>query len=363
MSFDKQPIIVMAGGTGGHVFPALAVADKLREQGESIIWFGTQAGIESRLVPNAGYPIEWLSVQGVRGKGLLLKAMAPFKLLYTCLQAFRLLKQHRPRAVLGMGGFVSGPGGLMAWVLRIPLIIHEQNAIPGLTNKLLSRVSNINYFAFPQAAEKIRKSIVVGNPVRHEISSISAPEIRLGGHDENQFNVLILGGSLGALNLNKTVPAALAEMNEQQRPNVKHQSGARHIQSCRETYQKYNVSADVVEFIDDMKAAYEWADFVICRSGALTVAELSAAGLASVLIPFPYAVDDHQYFNALFLEQAGAAIIIRDEALTADSLKQLILNLSTDREQLLEMSIKARAVSYTDAAEQVANGILQEAKR
>lgn len=363
MNFDKQPIIVMAGGTGGHVFPALAVADNLRDRGESIIWFGTQAGIESRLVPAAGYPIEWLTVQGVRGKGLLLKAMAPFKLLYTCLQAFRLLKQHRPRAVLGMGGFVSGPGGLMAWMLRIPLIIHEQNAIPGLTNKLLSRVSNINYFAFPQAAKGIRKSIVVGNPVRREIVAIAAPEIRLSSHQKNEFNVLVLGGSLGALNLNKTVPAALTAMDESQRPNIKHQSGSRHIQNCRAEYQKHNVTADVVEFIDDMKAAYEWADFVICRSGALTVAELSAAGLASVLIPFPYAVDDHQYFNALFLEQAGAAIIIRDEALTAESLKQLLLKLSVNRDQLLDMSIKARAVSYIDAAEQVANGILQEAKQ
>ena len=362
MDYQKQPIVVMAGGTGGHVFPALAVANDLRGRGEKIVWMGTRTGIESRLVPEAGFPIEWLSVQGIRGKGLMVKALAPFKLLNTCLQAFKVLRKHQPRAVLGMGGFVSGPGGLMAWLLRIPLIIHEQNAIPGLTNKLLSHFARINYFAFPQAAKNVRNSVVVGNPVRPEILAIPAPEIRLAQHDTDSLNVLVLGGSLGALTLNKVLPSALAMMELSQRPNVRHQSGERHIEACRAEYASHDLKAEVIEFIDDMNAAYQWADLVVCRAGALTVAELSAAGVASILIPFPYAVDDHQYANAQFLEQAGAAKIIREQALTANGLKQLLIEFSSHRERLLEMSCLARAVAYTDAAQQVANGILQEAK-
>ena len=363
MDYQKQPIVIMAGGTGGHVFPALAVANDLRGRGEQIVWMGTRSGIESRLVPEAGFPIEWLSVQGIRGNGLMVKALAPFKLLNTCLQAFKVLRKHQPRAVLGMGGFVSGPGGLMAWLLRIPLIIHEQNAISGLTNKLLSHLARINYFAFPQAAKNVRNSVVVGNPVRPEIVNIPAPEIRLAQHGSDSLNVLVLGGSLGALTLNKVVPAALAMIELSQRPNVRHQSGTRHIEACHAEYASHDLKAEVVEFIDDMNAAYQWADLVVCRAGALTVAELSAAGVASILIPYPYAVDDHQYANAQFLEQAGAAKIIREQALTAEGLKQLWIEFSTSRAQLLEMSCKARAVAYTDAAQQVANGILQEAKQ
>lgn len=361
MHTEQRPIMVMAGGTGGHVFPALAVASLLRDRDEKIIWMGTRSGIESRLVPAAGFPIEWLPVQGLRGKGLLIKTQAPFKLLKACWQALSILRHHRPRAVLGMGGFVAGPGGLMAWLLRIPLVIHEQNAVIGLTNKMLSRFARINFFAFPQAAEGINNSQVVGNPVRQDILRIKSPITRLVGRDGNRLNVLVLGGSLGARTLNQTVPDALLKINENDRPMVRHQCGSAHLQSCQQHYQNNNIDALVTPFIDDMRQAYEWADLVICRSGALTVAELAAAGVASILVPYPYAVDDHQYFNAQFLSQAAAARLVRERDFTAPWLSGELLHLTRHRDELLNMASNARSMAYTDAGEQVAQGILREA--
>ncbi len=358
---SRRPIMVMAGGTGGHVFPALAVANYLRDKGENIIWMGTRSGIESRLVPAENFPIEWLSVQGLRGKGKLVLALAPFKLLQACYQAMMLLLKHRPRAVLGMGGFASGPGGFMAWLLRIPLIIHEQNAVTGLTNKLLSRFATLKFFAFPSAASLIKGGRVVGNPVRQEIVDMEPPQKRLGRHSRNTMNVLILGGSLGAKTLNETVPDALKSIDRANRPVIRHQCGSRHLTECTIRYQHNEVDAEVVEFIDDMKAAYEWSDLVICRAGALTIAELAAAGVASILIPYPYAVDDHQFVNAGFLSAVDAAIVVRDESFTAQYLSQKLLHFLSHKEELLQMACQAREVAYTDATQQVAAGILQEA--
>lgn len=361
MADYKRPIMVMAGGTGGHVFPALAVANYLRDKGENIVWMGTKSGLESRVVPAAKFPIEWLSIEGVRGKGLLTKAIAPFKLFLACVQAIKVLNKHKPRAVLGMGGFASGPGGVMSWLLRIPLIIHEQNAVLGLTNKLLYRLARLKYFAFPQAASNIKGSIVVGNPVRKELLEIDPPEIRLAKHNQKNINILVIGGSLGAKTLNDTLPSAINNIEQSQRPNIRHQCGAGKLSSCQSLYQKFAVEADVTEFVDDMKSAYEWADLVICRSGALTVAELSVVGIASILVPYPYHVDDQQLFNATFLTDVNAAIVRLDKEFTAEFLASCIVNFSQHKEQLLTMACNAREVAYTDAASQVAEGILKEA--
>ena len=357
----RRPIMVMAGGTGGHVFPALAVARLLREKGENIIWMGTHSGLESRLVPAANFPIEWLTIEGVRGKGFFIKAMAPFKLMLACFQAIKLLRKHKPRAVLGMGGFASGPGGLMAWLLRIPLIIHEQNAVLGLTNKVLSRFAKLKYFAFPQAAKNIEDSIVVGNPVRKEILDIDPPEIRFSGREYKNIKVLIIGGSLGAKTLNDTIPAAMKIIAPELRPDIRHQCGAGKLHDCQSLYEKFGVEAEVTEFVDDMKSAYEWADLVICRSGALTVAELAAVGIASILVPYPYYVDDQKLFNAAFLVDADAAIVQQDKNFSAEFLAEKLINFTQYKEQLMTMAGNARQIAYTRATEQVASGILQEA--
>ena len=359
----RRPIMVMAGGTGGHVFPALAVADILRARGEDIVWMGTRSGIEARLVPQAGFPIEWLKVQGLRGKGLMTTALAPFKLLQACWQAMTILLRHKPRAVLGLGGFASGPGGLMAWSLRIPLVIHEQNAVIGLTNRVLSRLARISYFAFPQAATGRSNSQVVGNPVRESLLAVESPQQRLQKRiDQPRLNLLVVGGSLGARALNQVVPTALATLDESERPQVRHQCGARHADDCRQQYRSLSVQAEISEFIDDMTAAYEWADLVVCRSGALTVAELSATGSASILVPYPYAVDDHQYYNAAFLADAEAALRVREEDFTTSWLADRLRHFHQHRQAVVSMAVNARSVAFTDAAEQVAEGVLREAK-
>lgn len=359
----QKPIVIMAGGTGGHVFPALAVAEYLRSDGESIVWLGTRAGIESRVVPAANFAIEWLSVQGLRGKGKLTLLLAPFKLLRACWQAYRALLHLRPRAVLGMGGFVSGPGGLMAWVLRIPLIIHEQNSVTGLTNKLLSRIASKAYFAFPAAAAKVPGSECIGNPVREALFKLEPPQQRLSQRIEPDMNVLIIGGSLGAASLNRVLPQAIARIDQAARPKVKHQCGKRHLQSCKQNYDDAGVEAEVVDFIEDMAAAYAWADIVICRAGALTVSELTAVGIGSILIPYPYAVDNHQYHNACFLAENDAASIVLDEDLNADSLAEMIKTFQSDRNMLISMAVRARELASIDATERLAKGILERAKQ
>ena len=354
----NKPVVIMAGGTGGHVFPALAVAEYLRTQGETVVWIGTRAGIEARVVPGANFAIEWLSIHGLRGKGMLTLIFAPFKLILACWQAYFMLLRLRPKAVLGMGGFVAGPGGLMAWMLKIPLFLHEQNSIIGLTNRLLSRFARRNYCGFPEIAKKIPRSEYIGNPVRAELTELPAPDIRLGAHVRESMNLLVIGGSLGAVSLNRELPLAVAQIDAEHRPGIKHQCGKNHLQTCEDNYKQARVKAEVVEFIDDMRSAYEWADLVVCRAGALTIAELTAVGIASILIPFPYAVDNHQYHNARFLEQFQAARILTEDELSAESLALLLLYFHQNRDELIAMSQRAHAQAKTDATERLGQGVL-----
>ncbi len=359
----QKPIVIMAGGTGGHVFPALAVAEYLRRDGESVVWLGTRAGIESRVVPAANFAIEWLSVQGLRGKGKVALLLAPFRLVQACWQAYRALLRLRPGAVLGMGGFVAGPGGLMAWVLRIPLIIHEQNSVIGLTNKLLSRIASKAYFAFPAAAARIPGGECIGNPVRESLLKLDAPKPRLSQRTGDAINLLVIGGSLGAASLNRVLPQAIAKIDEASRPHIKHQCGKRHLQSCKQNYAEAAVAAEIVDFIEDMAAVYAWADIVICRAGALTISELTAVGIGSILIPYPHAVDNHQFYNACFLAENDAASIVPDEDLNADGLAEMIKAFQSDRNRLISMAVKARELARIDATERLAKGILERAKQ
>lgn len=354
----QQPILVMAGGTGGHVFPALAVAESLRERGEQIVWLGTRAGIEARVVPAANIAIEWLNVQGLRGKGVLSLLLAPFRLARACWQALRILRRTRPKAVLGMGGFVAGPGGLMAWLLQIPLFLHEQNAIAGLTNRMLRRFATRIYIAFPQAGEALVGAECIGNPVRAGFTRLDPPAERLQARAGQPLQLLVIGGSLGAAALNRMLPQALACLERDQRPRTWHQCGERHLEECRENYRQAGVEADVVPFIEDMPAAFAWADLVVCRAGALTIAELSAAGLAALLVPFPYAVDNHQYYNALFLEQRDAAQVLPEAELSAEKLALKIRFFQQNRPRLLEMAENARAQFQADAAGRLAADII-----
>lgn len=361
---DGRPVLIMAGGTGGHVFPALAVADELRLRGVPVVWLGTKAGIESRLVPQAGYPIEWMSITGLRGKNMLTLLLAPFRLIIACWQAMSVLLKRKPCAVLGMGGFASGPGGLMAWLIRKPLLVHEQNAIAGLTNKILSRFATTVLQAFPGV---FKQAVTTGNPVRQSICDIEDPVTRLMNRsDQTQFSqklhVLVIGGSLGAVKLNQIIPQALAKMNVEDRPEVVHQTGSRNIESAKAFYNDANVTLNseikVEAFIDDMPAVYQWADLVICRSGAMTVFELAAAGVASVLVPYPHAVDDHQTQNALYLERAGAAIIKQQDVLSVDWIVNLLKDFSANREKLQDMAVAARKLAIPGSAKTIADACI-----
>ena len=341
---QKQPVMIMAGGTGGHVYPALAVADELRDRGVPVVWLGTRKGIEARLVPEAGIEVDWLGVTGLRGKGIFTLLMAPLNLALACYQAMRILLKRKPCVVLGMGGFVSGPGGLMAWLLKRPLLIHEQNAVPGLTNRMLARLANKVMEAFPQSFKK--PSMHVGNPVRRSIASMSSPEQRMKQR-QGPLRLLVFGGSLGAARLNEVVPQALARIDADKRPEVRHQSGPNNLEQARVNYSRLNVEANVEAYIDDMAEAYAWADLVLCRAGAMTIAELAAAGVASILVPYPYAVDDHQTFNAHYLSDAGAAKLLSQDKLDVDSLLEILSGMS--REKALEMANKARQLGMPES--------------
>lgn len=355
----RPPIMVMAGGTGGHVFPALAVADRLRAGGWPVVWLGTRKGIEARVVPAAGFEVEWLEVRALRGKGAGTWIAAPFHLLAAVVRSVGILRRRRPAAVLGMGGYVTGPAGIAAWLFRYPLVIHEQNSIAGLTNKMLARVAKRILTGFPQT---LARGEWIGNPVRESIASLPAPAERLAGRD-GPLRVLVLGGSQGARALNRVVPGALASMPVASRPEVRHQCGARLLEEARAAWAGTGIGVEPVAFIDDMAGAYAWADVVVCRAGALTVAELAAAGVASILVPFPAAVDDHQTANARFLADAGAADCVPESALDARSLAALLEALDTDRARVLAMSEAARskarpgaAADLTDALVAVAEG-------
>jgi UDP-N-acetylglucosamine--N-acetylmuramyl-(pentapeptide) pyrophosphoryl-undecaprenol N-acetylglucosamine transferase len=344
---QPRTALIMAGGTGGHIFPALAVADQLRAEGWRVVWLGNPDGMEAKLVPTRGYEAEWIRFGALRGKGLLRKLLLPFNLLRGFKQALAAIRRVQPDVVLGFGGYVTFPGGMMASLLGKPLLIHEQNAIPGLANKVLALLADRVLCGFPDA---LKKGAWVGNPVRREIAAQLPPVQRFAGRS-GPLNLLVLGGSLGAAALNEMVPQGLTLLPLAERPVVRHQAGEKHLEVLRANYAKAGVEADCVSFIDDMASAYAWADLVICRAGALTIAELAATGVASVLVPYPHAVDDHQTANARFLTQAGGAVLLPQEQLTAEKVA-LLRNYS--RQQLLQMAEKARQQARPDAAVVVA---------
>ncbi len=334
----------MAGGTGGHVFPALAVAAEMSSKGWRVVWLGSRDGMEATLVPKHGYAMEWIRFSGLRGKGLVRMALLPLNLLIAFWQSARVIFRVRPDVVLGMGGYVSFPGGMMAAFLNRPLVVHEQNSIAGLANRVLAEVADRRLAGFPNV---LRKSQWCGNPVRREIAALPSPEQRAQGRS-GPLRVLVVGGSLGAQALNEVVPQALALLEPSQRPVVTHQAGVKHLDTLRANYARAGVQAQTVAFVDDMAARYGEADLVICRAGALTVSELAAAGVASVLVPFPHAVDDHQTHNARFLADAGAAVLVQQHELSARRLADLLLGFT--RERLLDMAARARALAKADAA-------------
>ena len=345
-------IVIMAGGTGGHVFPALAVADSLLEKGWQVSWLGTQKGLESRVIPENGIEIDWLSVAGVRGKGLTSKITAVVMLFKACIQAWEILRRRKPDVVLGMGGFVAGPGGLMAKLLGIPLIIHEQNRVPGTTNRLLARMANQVLEAFPGSFNKKYKAKFTGNPLRKQFLTALEGKSRQSGQSAR---ILVFGGSQGARILNEVVPEAISELNDVQ---IKHQTGVAMCEQVNSRYKTLGVDAEVHAFIDDMVSAYQWADMVICRSGAMTVTEIAAMAVPAIFIPLPGAIDDHQTANARYLTDAGAGQILMQKNLNAKSLAEHITQVLG---QLDIMGKAAKQCARLDATEVVAGCCIAEA--
>lgn len=349
-------VMVMAGGTGGHVFPALAVAEELRNRGARIEWLGTPRGIENTLVPAAQIPLHHIRVEGVRGRGVAGLLKAPFLILGALTQAMNILRKVKPDVVIGFGGFASGPGGVAARLLGKPLVIHEQNAVAGTTNRLLSKIATVVLAAFDGAYKSEIVVKTVGNPVRQVIANLPEPGVRFGQREvDRPLHLLVLGGSLGAKAINELVPQALAKLPVMQRPQVRHQSGKNHVEATIASYMQHQVNAKVDAFVDDMAGAYAWADIVICRAGALTVSELMAAGAAALLIPLPTAIDDHQSFNAAILTRAGAGIAVAQRELTADKLASLLSDQLREPNYLKTMAINARALALPQAAQTVAD--------
>ena len=338
-------IVIMAGGTGGHVFPALAVAEELRRQGWSVSWLGTKKGLEASVVPAHKIEIDWLSVSGLRGKGIVSKFKSLFLLVKSCWQAFIILRVRKPDVVLGMGGFVAAPGGLMAKLLGIPLVIHEQNRVVGTTNRLLSKITKHILEAFPHSFSLKNKALCTGNPLRKDFINLM-PKMQREVTDP--LKLLIVGGSQGAQILNEKVPEALALLDNIE---VKHQTGLVMQQKVESNYKALSIKANVIAFIDDMPQVYQWADLVICRAGAMTVSEVAACGLPAIFIPLPHAIDDHQSANARYLADDKAALILVQKELTPTSLADAIKHISNNLETMSTMSKnKARL----DATEKVA---------
>ncbi len=362
---NVQRVLIMAGGTGGHVFPALAVAETLRAQGVEVIWMGTRKGLEADIVPRAGFDMEWVSVSGLRGKGLSSWVLAPFKLTWAMAQSLAIIMRRRPMMVLGVGGFVTGPGGFVAWLLHKPLVIHEQNAVAGMTNRWLSHCATKVLEAFPGTFPAQAKVIATGNPVRAEIMTVPSPEQRMAGR-KGKLNILVVGGSLGAQVFNQVMPETVKQMGAQWRPEIWHQAGQRHIDAARAAYQQAGIAARVESFIEDMAAAYAWADLVLCRAGALTISELATAGVASILVPYPYAVDDHQTHNAAYLVQAGAALLIPQSQLNTQTLSAALNTYcempDQGRMRLMKMAMAARKLAKPGATHEVAQWCLEVAR-
>jgi UDP-N-acetylglucosamine--N-acetylmuramyl-(pentapeptide) pyrophosphoryl-undecaprenol N-acetylglucosamine transferase len=349
-----KTILIMAGGTGGHIFPGLAVAEQMRAAGWDVVWMGARGGMEERLVPKHGYRAAWIRAKAARGKGIVQKLLLPANLLVSFWESARHIRKLRPDVVLGLGGYVAFPGGMMASLWNRPLALHEQNAIPGLANKVLAQISDKVMAGFPQA---LKGAEWTGNPVRADIAAIPSPEGRFAGR-QGPLKILVVGGSLGAQALNETMPKALALLDN--RPTVVHQSGEKHLDALKKHYKEAGVQGELVAFIDDMARRYAEADLVICRAGAVTIAELSAGGMASLLVPFPHAVDDHQTANARFLAERGAALLLPQRELSPQTLAQMIQGL--DRSRLLDMARKARALGKPDAARIVAERCMSIAR-
>ena len=351
----SRTILIMAGGTGGHIFPALAVAEKMRERGWRVVWLGNPEGMEARLVPQHGFEMVWVKFGALRGKGFLRKLLLPLNLLRGFWQAQQAIRQVQPNVVLGMGGYITFPGGMMAALFGKPLVVHEQNSVAGLANRVLAGVADRIVTGFP---EVLKQGVWAGNPVRPEIAKIAPPAERFAARD-GALRLLVIGGSLGAQALNEIIPQGMALLGENELPQIVHQAGEKHIEALKANYAAAGVPAHCVPFIEDMAGAYEWADLVVCRAGALTVAELAAAGVASILVPFPHAVDDHQTGNAKFLVNVGGAFLLPQGELSPEAIA-LIRNYS--RGQLLEMAEKARSLAKPDATEEVANICAEIAK-
>jgi UDP-N-acetylglucosamine--N-acetylmuramyl-(pentapeptide) pyrophosphoryl-undecaprenol N-acetylglucosamine transferase len=349
-----KTILIMAGGTGGHIFPGLAVAEQMRAAGWEVVWMGARGGMEERLVPKHGYRAAWIRAKAARGKGIVQKLLLPANLLYSFWESARHIRRLRPDVVLGLGGYVAFPGGMMASLWNRPLALHEQNAIPGLANKVLAQISDKVMAGFPQA---LKGAEWTGNPVRADIAAIPSPEGRFAGR-QGPLKILVVGGSLGAQALNEAMPKALALLDN--RPTVVHQSGEKHLDALKKHYKEAGVQGELLAFIEDMARRYAEADLVICRAGAVTIAELSAGGMASLLVPFPHAVDDHQTANARFLAERGAALLLQQRELSPQTLAQMIQGL--DRSRLLDMARKARALGKPDAARIVAERCMSIAR-
>jgi len=350
----------MAGGTGGHVFPALAVADYMKVSGWRVVWLGTKGGMEEILVPQKGYDIEIMDFSGLRGKNLMVWFLLPLRLLLAFWQSAKVLFQIRPDVVLGMGGYPAFPGGIMASLLNKPLLIHEQNSVPGLANKILAKFADKVLLGFPNAIRNEKKIIFSGNPVRKEISQLDIPDKRYAGRS-GKLKLLIIGGSLGAQALNTIVPKMLKLIPDHMRPLVTHQAGRKHLETLKKNYAEAGVEGELLVFIENIAVQYADCDLVICRAGALTIAELTAAGIASILVPFPYAVDDHQTSNAKFLSDKDAAVLLPQNELTPQGLAQLLMEFT--REKLLGMAMKARELARPDATRLVAEACMEMIKK
>jgi UDP-N-acetylglucosamine--N-acetylmuramyl-(pentapeptide) pyrophosphoryl-undecaprenol N-acetylglucosamine transferase len=353
----SRTLMIMAGGTGGHIFPALSVADYARAAGWNVVWLGSRAGMEARIVPPKGYEMAWIRFSGVRRSGVIRAAVLPLNLLVAFWQSAKAIFAHRPDVVLGMGGYVAFPGGMMASFLKRPLVIHEQNSVAGLTNRVLASVADKVLAGFPDAFGK-RKSEWTGNPVRADIAGVAPPAERYASR-EGPLRVLVLGGSQGAKALNDTVPLGLAKLAANDFPEVIHQAGAAHLQTVRDAYASAGVAATIIPFIDDMAATYAAVDLMICRAGASTIAELAAAGVPAILVPYPYAVDDHQTRNARFLAERGGAVIVPQNELTPERIAELLRSLTRDK--LAAMAIAARSAGKPDATRDVAEACMRMA--
>jgi UDP-N-acetylglucosamine--N-acetylmuramyl-(pentapeptide) pyrophosphoryl-undecaprenol N-acetylglucosamine transferase len=356
----SAPVMICAGGTGGHIFPGLAVAAELKARHVPVIWLGSEGGMETRLVPQREVAIETIAVKGLRGKGVLGLLKAPFVIIRSVLQAIAKVRKHQPRAVISFGGFAAGPAGIAAWLLRKPLFVHEANRAPGMTNRVLAKFARRVLCGFPDSFGNVRND-VVGNPVRPEIAAIAAPADRLSMRS-GAIHVLVLGGSQGARAINSIVPKVIAALKGHVDFVVRHQCGEKLLDDAKQAYTDAKVDAQVEAFIQDMAAAYAWADIVIGRAGALTIAELCAAGVGSILIPFPGAVDDHQARNAQYLKECGAGDWLRQTDTLEKDLKILLADFCRDRSQLLRLATAARKAALPDATKDVVDIVLSEVR-